>query len=213
MMQNLNKRTTRSNSQTTTLPAPSDTPVDESGQAHGVDATPVPSSISSHNITPLSSPGLTISPTGRLPGVIIPGTNPGYRENLGTPSEAIPPRRKQTRREKGGGRKKWSTEDNTLLMKLYYLSNPTRRGFRKRLHSKWRDEEQFEATEQRLADQVRSILNNKLLSDVQLLEVRVLTDPSTATDEQQHLSLGESQRPEENRFDTEEELLTCSTNA
>ena len=57
-------------------------------------------------------------------------------------------------------------------MKLYYQSNPSRSGYRRRLHSLWMDAQLFPRTEQQLADQARSIRVNNLLSDIELMEIQ-----------------------------------------
>ena len=69
-------------------------------------------------------------------------------------------------------RHKWSDEDKKMLMKLYYRSDPSKPGYRRRLHSLWKDANLFPRTEQQLADQARSIQQNNLLSDIDLLEIR-----------------------------------------
>ena len=66
----------------------------------------------------------------------------------------------------------WSKDDNIQLMKLYFQSNPSRTGYRRRLHSLWMDAQLFTRSEQQLADQARSIRNNNLLSDIELLEIQ-----------------------------------------
>ena len=66
----------------------------------------------------------------------------------------------------------WSKDDNIQLMKLYFQSNPSRTGYRRRLHSLWMDAQLFHRTEQQLADQARSIRTNNLLSDIELLEIQ-----------------------------------------
>ena len=66
----------------------------------------------------------------------------------------------------------WSKDDNKQLMKLYFQSNPSRSGYRRRLHSLWMDAQLFPRTEQQLADQARSIRVNNLLSDIELLEIQ-----------------------------------------
>ena len=57
-------------------------------------------------------------------------------------------------------------------MTLYYRSDPSKSGYRRRLHSLWKDANLFPRTEQQLADQARSIQQNNLLSDIDLLEIR-----------------------------------------
>ena len=78
---------------------------------------------------------------------------------------------KKTRSETSA-RHTWSKDDNKQLMKLYYQSNPSRSGYRRRLHSFWMDADLFPRTEQQLADQARSIRVNNLLSDIELLEIQ-----------------------------------------
>ena len=62
-------------------------------------------------------------------------------------------------------RHKWSDEDKKTLMTLYYRSNPSKSGYRRRLHSLWKDVNLFPRTEQQLADQARSIQQNNLVSE------------------------------------------------
>ena len=57
-------------------------------------------------------------------------------------------------------------------MTLNYRSDPSKSGYRTRLHSLWKDANLFPRTEQQLADQARSIQQNNLLSDIDLLEIR-----------------------------------------
>ena len=83
-----------------------------------------------------------------------------------------PPRRQRKPRSEASTRHTWSKEDNIQLMKLYYQSNPSRSGYRKRLHSLWNDAGLFPSSIQRLADQARSVRNNNLLSDIELLEIQ-----------------------------------------
>ena len=85
---------------------------------------------------------------------------------------APPPRRQRKPRSEASTRHTWSKEDNIQLMKLYYQSNPSRSGYRKRLHSLWNDAGLFPSSIQRLADQARSVRNNNLLSDIELLEIQ-----------------------------------------
>ena len=85
---------------------------------------------------------------------------------------APPTRRQKKARTETSTRHKWSKEENTQLMKLYYQSNPSRSGYRQRLHSLWTDSDLFPRTEQQLAGQVRSIKTNKLLTDIELQEVQ-----------------------------------------
>ena len=57
----------------------------------------------------------------------------------------------------------WSKEKNIAVMECYILSKPIDdngkpvRGYRKRMHSIWKEHEGFNITEQRLCDQARLI--------------------------------------------------------
>ena len=68
-------------------------------------------------------------------------------------------------------RRKFEKLTNKVIMECYYRSNPGRRGYRKRMEAVWREKGLFELSEQRLADQVRVIKVNKLLSDIELEEI------------------------------------------
>ena len=94
------------------------------------------------------------------------------------PNIVPPARRERKARTETSTRHTWSKEDNIQLMTLYYQSQPSRSGYRRRLRSLWDDAGLFTCTEQRLADQARSIRNNNLLSDIELLEIRGTLPPS-----------------------------------
>ena len=104
---------------------------------------------------------LTNSPT--LP---TNGSEQDQQQNI-----AQPARRERKARTETSTRHTWSKEDNIQLMTLYYQSQPSRSGYRRRLRSLWDDAGLFTCTEQRLADQARSIRNNNLLSDIELLGI------------------------------------------
>ena len=65
----------------------------------------------------------------------------------------------------------WSKEVNKLVMKCFYASEPSKRGYRKRMFAKWQEIGVFTVSEQRLADQVRAIKNNGFLSNIELEEI------------------------------------------
>ena len=85
---------------------------------------------------------------------------------------ARPSRGQKRSRTETKSRHTWSKDDNIQLRKLYYQSNPSRTGYRRRHHSLWMDAPLFHRSEQQLADQARSIRNNNLLSDIELLEIQ-----------------------------------------
>ena len=72
----------------------------------------------------------------------------------------------------------WSKEMNTAVMECYYISNPVDdngkpvRGYRRRIHSIWKERQSFNITEQRLSDKARVICKNKWLTALQLVEIK-----------------------------------------
>ena len=63
-------------------------------------------------------------------------------------------------------------KENKLVMRCFYQSDPTRRGYQKRMIAIWREIGTFEITEQRLANQVGVISTNVWLTEVELEEIR-----------------------------------------
>ena len=74
---------------------------------------------------------------------------------------------------------------NKLIMRCFIESNPSTRGYRKRLLAIWKEIGVFEVTEQRLADQVRAIKVNGWLSEVEIEEIhRNIKDKQNVTNEE-----------------------------
>ena len=69
-------------------------------------------------------------------------------------------------------RRRWAKEKIELVMRCFYQSSPTRRGYRKRMIAIWREIGTFEITEQRLVDQARVVRTNEGLTEVELEEIR-----------------------------------------
>ena len=67
--------------------------------------------------------------------------------------------------------RKWTREDNKLALYCYFRSNPTKRGYRKRMIEIWTEFVRFKMTNQRLTDQVRTITKNGWFSDLEILEI------------------------------------------
>ena len=67
---------------------------------------------------------------------------------------------------------RWKKEVNKLVMGCFYQSDPTRRGYKKRMIAIWREIETFDITYQRLVDHARVIRTNEWLTVVELEEVR-----------------------------------------
>ena len=68
-------------------------------------------------------------------------------------------------------RKAWTREDNQLALHCYFRSNPTQRGYRKRVMEIWRELSNFQTTSQRLADQVRTIMKKGWFSGLEIIEI------------------------------------------
>ena len=56
-------------------------------------------------------------------------------------------------------------------MKCHLMSEPNKRGFRKRMHNIWKDIGVFKLSEQKLAGQVLVIGNNGWLSEIEIEEI------------------------------------------
>ena len=84
----------------------------------------------------------------------------------GTVSEGLSPGRCPIVTQRGPGRHhttarmKWTKEVNKLVIKCFYKSNQSQRGYRKRMIKIWKEIGVFDTTEQRLADQSRAIRTN-----------------------------------------------------
>ena len=70
--------------------------------------------------------------------------------------------------------KTWTREDNQLALHCYFRSNPSRRGYRKRMIEIWQECASFQTTSQRLADQVKTIKKG-WFSDLEILEIHQKT--------------------------------------
>ena len=75
-------------------------------------------------------------------------------------------------RQPATAREKWSKSTNQLVMKCYIMSEPEKRGYRKRMFKIWNENGGDPISEQRLADQVRQIQKKSWLSDAEIDEIR-----------------------------------------
>ena len=73
-------------------------------------------------------------------------------------------------------RKTWTREDNQLALHSYFRSNPSQRGYRKRMIQIWQECASFQITSQRLADQVTTIIKKGWFSDLEILEIHQKTN-------------------------------------
>ena len=67
--------------------------------------------------------------------------------------------------------KTWTREHNQLELHGYFRSNPSQKGYRKRMIEIWQEYANFLTTSQRLADQVRTIIKKDWFSDLKILEI------------------------------------------
>ena len=68
-------------------------------------------------------------------------------------------------------RKTLTREDNQLALHCYFRSNPTKRGYRKRMMEIWQELSNLQTTSQRLADQVRTIMKKGWFSELEIIEI------------------------------------------
>ena len=68
-------------------------------------------------------------------------------------------------------RRTWTREENQLVLECYFRSNPSQRGYRKRMIEIWQECSTFLTTSQKLVDQVRTITKKGWFSDLELLEI------------------------------------------
>ena len=75
-----------------------------------------------------------------------------------------------------------------------FRSNPTLRGYRKRMLEIWQEYTSFQSTSQRLVDQVGTIIKKGLFSDLEILETNNEQDTNTVSD-----TLGFNKQEQSNR--------------
>ena len=69
-------------------------------------------------------------------------------------------------------RKAWTREDNQLELHCYFRSNPTQRGYWKRMIEIRQEYINFQTTSKRLANQVRSIIKKGWFSGLEIIEIQ-----------------------------------------
>ena len=110
------------------------------------------------------------------------GTDPGEGSSSGRGTrgqQRVPGHQQVT------ARKTWNKEVNKLIMRCFIESNPSTRGYSKRMLAIWKEIGVFDVTEQRLADQVRAIKVNRWLSEVEIEEIhRNIKDKQNVTNEE-----------------------------
>ena len=81
------------------------------------------------------------------------------------------PIKKQSRpcdKSKSARRRTWSKEENILLWRCYLISDPKKRGYRKRFHQLWLENGGSDVTEQRICDQRSQIQKKGWLTSVEM---------------------------------------------
>ena len=81
-----------------------------------------------------------VNGTATLRGSALPGRVVG--EQQPTPG-----------RHQSTARTKWNKEVNRIVMRCFYMSEPSKRGYTRRMLGIWKERGVFEVSEQRLADQ------------------------------------------------------------
>ena len=110
-------------------------------------------------------------PTGSVTVSEPPGSDrEGNTTDFGVSS--LPTNNNNDESERTEKRLRWTKEVNKIVMRCFYKSDPTTRGYRRRMMAIWREIGVFESTEQRLADQTRAIRGNGWLSHVELEEIQ-----------------------------------------
>ena len=69
-------------------------------------------------------------------------------------------------------RRRYTREDNRVILMCYYKSRPDEKGYRQCMYNIWKDQSEFDITEQRLADQVRTIKKNKWFTTEEMDEIK-----------------------------------------
>ena len=112
-------------------------------------------------------------------------------------------------------RRKWIREDNKLALYCYYKNNPAKRGYRKRMIGIWTGFARFKKTNQRLADQVKTITKSGWFSDLEILEIHQQiyrqTNQETNNATTETVNLGKPETPKQTLPDNNPR--TANTNA
>ena len=78
---------------------------------------------------------------------------------------------------RGVKRRKWSRTDNVTALECYFQSQPEQRGYRQRMHDLWEERAMFEVSEQRLSDQIRTILRKNWFTSIELACIKGTVAP------------------------------------
>ena len=95
-----------------------------------------------------------------------------------TPFRCLVGEQRRSGRHHATAKLQWGKVINIAVMECYYLSKPVDennklvRGYRRRMHSMWKEKELFTCNEQRLCDQARAIRKNECLTLVELEAIK-----------------------------------------
>ena len=99
-------------------------------------------------------------------------------------------------------RRKWNRQDNIKALECYYLSQLMKYGYMTRMYQIWKERRMFNITYQRIADQIKVIKRNDLMSELEMVEIknRVLNlrppteiEDNTMVQDEQHTTLPEKE--------------------
>ena len=110
----------------------------------------------------INNPNNGVNGSGTLVEAEAPGRGPVATQSCPDRHQATADRR----------RVHWTKELNKLVMKCCLKSDPSKRGYRKRMLAIWNEIGVFETTEQQLAGQVLCIKNKGWLSQVEIEEIK-----------------------------------------
>ncbi|XP_053153185.1 uncharacterized protein LOC128345353 [Hemicordylus capensis] len=128
-----------------------------------------------------SSPGSTrTAPGAGVPGHLVASG----QQDSGSSAEQPGLESARLLEETSLNRKKYTKNANKEIMICYYKSSPTRRDYLKRMYQIWKEKHpDTEITEQRLADQRRFIIRNKVFTGVELEELQRATQAQDMEEE------------------------------
>ena len=110
-------------------------------------------------------------------------------------------------------RKKWTRDENKEAWRCYSMSNPSLRGYRKRMHNIWQERNDIPLTEQRLADQIHGIKKKNWLSVIEREEIERQLNPNERMEDQRdHEEEAETTDPQDNETSHDSNLPAGESN-
>ena len=110
-------------------------------------------------------------------------------------------------------RKKWTRDENKEAWRCYSMSNPSLRGYRKRMHNIWQERNDIPLTEQRLADQIHGIKKKNWLSVIEREEIERQLNPNERMEDQRdHEEEAETTNPQDKETSHDSNLPAGESN-